>query len=163
MKIMVLGIGNILMKDEGVGVRVIEYMKNLDLAKEVELLDGGTSTALLFPHFSEVDHLIVVDAVRGNQPSGSIYRLNLEDLVPPGEEPISLHDLGLIDALNMAAQIGKYPKTVVIFGIEPKQIDWGIGLSPEVEAVIPYVAKLVEAEIKDIFSSVSHNYGGQKG
>jgi hydrogenase maturation protease len=157
MKIMILGIGNILMKDEGVGVRVIEYMKNLDLPKEIELMDGGTSTPLLFPYFTEINHLIVIDAVKGKMPPGSIYRLKLEDLLPPGETSVSLHDLGLIDALHMAAQIGKQPKTVTIFGIEPKEIDWGMSLSPEIKALLPRMAKLVLAEINKIFNLAQHN------
>lgn len=147
MKIMILGVGNILMKDEGVGVRVIEYMKNLNLPKEVELMDGGTSTALLFPYFTEVDHLIVIDAVKGKMPPGSVYRLKPEDLLLSEEDLISIHNLGLIDALYMAAQIGKQPKTVTIFGIEPKEIDWGMDLSPEIKALLPRIVKLVLQEI----------------
>ncbi len=152
MKILVLGIGNILMKDEGVGVRTIEYLQKEDLPQEVELLDGGTSTPLLFPEFAEADYLIVIDAVKGGMSPGSIYRLRLEDLVPPDNSPVSLHDLGLIDALQMASLINKAPQKVLIFGIEPKEIDWGMELSPEVEGCIPKVAKLVREEIKAILN-----------
>lgn len=154
MKIMVLGIGNILMKDEGVGVRTIEYMKKLDLPEEVELMDGGTSTPLLFPYFTEVDHLIVIDAVKGNMPPGSIYRLKPEDLLPPDDSPVSLHDLGLVNALQMAEQIGMRPKTVVIFGVEPKEIDWGMELTPEIENRIPAIAQIVLDEINKLISLV---------
>ena len=163
MKIMVLGIGNILMRDEGVGVRTIEYLQKMNLPKEVELLDGGTSTPLLFPYFTEIDHLIVIDAVKGNMPPGSIYRLGLADLVPPDDSPVSLHDLGLVDALNMAAMTGKRPKSIVIFGIEPKIIDWGMELSPEVEACIPKVAQLVLEEVEKIINSALRSCADQRG
>ncbi|MDL1970591.1 MAG: HyaD/HybD family hydrogenase maturation endopeptidase [Candidatus Desulfofervidaceae bacterium] len=154
MKIMVLGIGNILMKDEGVGVRTVEHMKKLDLPKEVELMDGGTSTPLLFPYFTEVDHLIVIDAVKGNMPPGSIYRLKPEDLLPPDDSPVSLHDLGLVNALQMAEQVGMHPKTVIIFGVEPKEIDWGMELTPEIERRIPTIAQIVLDEINKLINLV---------
>ncbi|MCD6320365.1 MAG: hydrogenase maturation protease [Candidatus Desulfofervidaceae bacterium] len=154
MKIMVLGIGNILMKDEGVGVRTVEHMKKLDLPKEVELMDGGTSTPLLFPYFTEVDHLIVIDAVKGNMPPGSIYRLKPEDLLPPDDSPVSLHDLGLVNALQMAEQVGMRPKTVIIFGVEPKEIDWGMELTPEIERRIPTIAQIVLDEINKLINLV---------
>jgi len=112
MKITVLGIGNILLKDEGVGVRVIEHLKKYNLPKEVELIDGGTATASLFPIFTETDHLIVIDAVKGKMSPGTIYQLGLNDLMPTKKASISLHDLGLLEALDMAKKIGKSPRSV---------------------------------------------------
>jgi len=148
MKITVLGIGNILLKDEGVGVRVIEHLKEYNLPKEVELIDGGTATASLFPIFAETDYLIVIDAVKGKMSPGTIYRLGLNDLMPTKKASISLHDLGLLEALDMAKKIGKFPKSVVIFGIEPKEINWGMELSPDINRKLPQIARLVVKEIE---------------
>ncbi len=148
MKITVLGIGNILLKDEGVGVRVIEHLKEYNLPKEVELVDGGTATLSLFPIFTETDYLIVIDAVKGKMSPGTTYRLGLNDLMPTKRASISLHDLGLLEALDMAKKIGKSPKSVVIFGIEPKEMNWGIELSPEINRKLPQIARLVIEEIK---------------
>jgi len=150
MKITVLGIGNILLKDEGVGVRVIEHLKEYNLPKEVELIDGGTATASLFPIFAETDYLIVIDAVKGKMSPGTIYRLGLNDLMPTKKASISLHDLGLLEALDMAKKIGKAPKSVVIFGIEPKEINWGMELSPDINRKLPQIARLVVKEIETV-------------
>ena len=153
MKITVLGIGNILLKDEGIGVRAIEHLKEYDLPKQVELIDGGTATASLFPIFAETDHLIIIDAVKGKMPPGTIYRLGSNDLMPPKGASISLHDLGLLEALDMAKKIGKAPKSVVIFGIEPKEINWGMELSPEINKKLPQIARLVIEEIKRLLKN----------
>jgi len=148
MKVVILGIGNILLKDEGVGVRIIEYLHRFSFPPQVELVDGGTATFDLFGLFTETDHLVVIDAVKGGMSPGTIYRLEPKDLLPRQHTPISPHDLGLLDALDMAAKIGRLPHSVVIFGIEPKEIDWGMELSPEIEGIIPKVADLVLAEVE---------------
>lgn len=150
MKITVLGIGNILLRDEGVGVKVLEHLKEYNLSKEVELIDGGTATLSLFPIFTETDHLIVIDAVKGGMTPGTTYRLGLSDLMPTEGSSISLHDLGLLEALDMAKRIGKSPKSVVIFGIEPKEIDWGMELSPEINTKLPEIATLIIKEIETL-------------
>lgn len=148
MRIIILGIGNILLKDEGLGVRTIEYLRRFTLPPQAELVDGGTATFDLYPFLTEADHLVVVDAVKGQMSPGTIYRLEPKDLMPQQQSPISPHDLGLLDALDMAAKIGKMPRSVVIFGVEPKEIDWGMELTPEIEDVIPRVANLVLTEIQ---------------
>jgi hydrogenase maturation protease len=147
MKITILGIGNILLRDEGVGVRTIEYLRKRTLPTQVELVDGGTATFDLFTLFAETDHLVVIDAVKGGMPPGTIYRLEPKDLVPQQQAPITPHDLGLLDSLAAASRIGERPHSVVIFGVEPKEIDWGMELTPEIEEMIPQVADLVLAEI----------------
>jgi hydrogenase maturation protease len=148
MKITVLGIGNILLRDEGVGVRTIEHLRQRTLPAAVELVDGGTATFDLFPLFAETDHLVVIDAVTGGMEPGTIYRLQPKDLVPQRQTAITPHDLGLLDSLIAALRIGERPRSVVIFGIEPKEIDWGMELTPEIEAVIPRIADLVLAEVE---------------
>ena len=150
MKITVLGIGNILLRDDGVGVRVIEHLKEHNLPKEAELIDGGTATASLFPVFAETDHLIVIDVVKGKMSPGTIYRIGLNDLMPPKRASISLHDLGLLEALDMAKKIGKSPKSVVIFGVEPKEINWGMELSQEINGRLPQIERLVIEEIETV-------------
>lgn len=150
MKITVLGIGNILLRDEGVGVRVVELLKDSDLPEEVELVDGGTATLNLFPILAETEHLIVIDAVKGGMPQGTLYRLKPKDLKPTEGSAVSLHDLGLLQALDMAKAIGKMPKSVMIFGVEPKKIDWGMELSPEIEQELPHLATVIIEEIESL-------------
>ena len=148
MKVVILGIGNILLKDEGVGVRTIEHLRRLPLPPFVEVIDGGTATFDLLPILSEAEHLVVIDAVKGGGEPGTIYRLTPEDLLPSEEAPISVHDLGLLEALRMVEQLGQAPRSVVIFGVEPKEIAWGMELTPEVQGAIPRVIEAVLEEVR---------------
>lgn len=145
--VLVLGIGNILLCDEGVGVRVIEQMQKMHLPDNVELVDGGTAGADLMGVLAERQKVIVIDAVRADREPGTVLRFTADDLVRPGGVGMSLHELGLGEALTMTRQLGCEPKDVVVFGIKPKDIKCGLELSEEIAASVPRVVELVLAEI----------------
>jgi len=145
--ILVLGIGNILLRDEGVGVRVIEQMQKMLLPEEVELVDGGTAGADLLDVLAERQKVIVVDAVQADCDPGTVLRFTADDLVQPDRVGISLHELGLGQALTMTKQLGCAPGNVVVLGIKPKDIACGLDLSPEIASCVPEVIRLVLEEI----------------
>jgi len=145
--ILVLGIGNVLLGDEGVGVRVIEQMRALYLPDHVELVDGGTAGADLLDVLAERHKVIVIDAVQADCEPGTVLRFSAEELVQPDGVGMSLHELGLGQALTMTRMLGCAPKDVMIFGIQPKDIVSGVDLSDEVTASVPKVVELVLAEI----------------
>lgn len=144
---LVLGIGNILLSDEGVGVRAIEAMARLDLPPGVELVDGGTSGADLVDLIADRRKVIVVDAIDAGAEPGTLFRLGPDDLVPDEGQPISLHQLGLVESLLIARCLRCSPREVVIFGVQPKRIAPGLDLTSEVAAVVPQVIRAVLAEI----------------
>ena len=144
-KILIVGIGNLLCRDEGIGVHVIQEMKNMRLPDHIDLLDMGTSTMDLISYLEEVKKLIVIDAMKAGGTPGTIYRCKPEDLLPTEEDPISLHEIGLLETLDMAKKKGLEIDTVVI-GVEPKVIDWGMELSEEVKSKIPTI---IEAVLKE--------------
>jgi hydrogenase maturation protease len=144
-KILIVGIGNLLCRDEGIGVHVIQEMKNMKLPDHIDLLDMGTSTMDLISYLEEVKKLIVIDAMKAGGTPGTIYRCKPEDLLPTEEGPISLHEIGLLETLDMAKKKGLEIDTVVI-GVEPKVIDWGMELSEEVKSKIPTI---IEAVLKE--------------
>jgi len=144
-KILIVGIGNLLCRDEGIGVHAIQEMQSLELPDHIELLDIGTSTMDLISHLEGVKKLIVIDAMKAGGTPGVIYRCKPEDLMPKGEEPISLHEIGLLETLTMAKKMGKEIDTVII-GVEPKVIDWGMELSEEIKNKIPTI---IEAVLKE--------------
>jgi len=146
-KTLIVGIGNMLCCDEGVGVQVIQQMEFMELPEHIELLDMGTSTMDLISHLEGVKKLIVIDAMKTGGTPGEIYRCKPEDLMPKEEEPISLHEMGLLEALTMAKQMGMEIDTVII-GVEPQVIDWGLELSAEVKKKIPAIIEAVLEEIK---------------
>ena len=145
--ILVLGIGNILLRDEGVGVRVIERMQGMPLPDDVELVDGGTAGADLLDVLAERRKVIVIDAVQAEAEPGTVLRFTADELVQPEGVGMSLHELGLGEALTMTRQLGCAPKDVVVFGIKPKDTGSGLELSEEVEASVPKVVELILPEI----------------
>jgi len=144
-KILIVGIGNLLCRDEGIGVHVIQEMKDMKLPDHIDLLDMGTSTMDLISYLEGVKKLIVIDAMKAGGTPGTIYKCRPEDLLPEEEGPISLHEIGLLESLNMALKMGIKIDTVII-GVEPKVLDWGMELSDEVKSKIPTI---IEAVLKE--------------
>lgn len=142
-KTAVLGIGNILFKDDGIGVRVVQKLEEKGSLPGVDLVDGGTSTMDMLDLFLTCDRVIVVDSLRGGHPPGTIYRLTPEQLGSYNSFNFSLHDVQVLDLVKMAALMGEYPE-VTIIGIEPKEIEESMDLSPEMEAALPGLMELVE-------------------
>ncbi len=145
--ILILGIGNILLRDEGVGVHVIEKMQNTPLPEDVELVDGGTAGVDLLDMLAERKKVIVIDAVQADCEPGTILRFTADELTQPDRIGMSLHELGLGEALKMTKQLGCAPQDVVVFGIKPKDISCGLELSEQIAESIPKVVELVAAEI----------------
>jgi hydrogenase maturation protease len=146
-KKVVLGIGNLLMKDDGVGVRAVRALEGR-FPQDVELVDGGTAGCDLLPYLQGAERIIIVDALQGGEPPGSVYRLTAQDC---GKQylnrAISVHDMGILVLLHDLALLeGKTPPAVII-GVEPQEIGWGMELTPEVEKALPKVLELVEKEI----------------
>ncbi len=143
-----LGVGNILYTDEGVGVRAVEKLQaEYDFSDNVELMDGGTLGSKLIYPITQSDYLIVVDAVLGGDEPGSIYRLTGDDLRKSLAFNNSLHDTDLVDTLIVCGMVDKQPEAVII-GIEPKDYStMSIELSEDTAKVLPRVAEIVLNEI----------------
>jgi hydrogenase maturation protease len=148
-KILILGIGNLLLRDEGVGVHAVRELEGRKLPSHVEVIDGGTSLMELLPIIQEAERIIVIDALRGGGEPGTIYRITPDDLMAETERPLSLHQVGLLEVLGMARQLGGDPQ-VVIIGVEPHEISWGMELTPEVEAKLPKVVEAVLEELQGL-------------
>ncbi|MHC4387066.1 MAG: HyaD/HybD family hydrogenase maturation endopeptidase [Planctomycetota bacterium] len=145
--IVVLGIGNILLSDEGIGVRVVEELLKVQVPKEAEVIDGGTSGADLLDVICNRRKVIVIDAVDADVPPGTILRMKPEEVNGGTSGGVSLHELGIIETLAMAKMLDSSPEEVVLIGIKPKEIGCGLELSPEIAAVVPAVVRLVMQEI----------------
>ncbi len=144
-KTLVVGMGNFLCQDEGIGVHIIQAMEEMELPKHVKLLDIGTSTMDLFLHLEGIEKLIVIDAMKAGGIPGTIYRCRPDDLLSKDEGPISLHEIGLLESLSMAEKMGMKIDTVII-GVEPKVLDWGVELSEEVKLQIPTLIEVILKE-----------------
>ncbi len=145
-RIAVVGVGNLLLRDEGIGVHIAHALQQIDIPHNVKIIDGGTSPDL--PHYlKDIDKLIIIDAVKAGGKPGTIYRFHPHDLNIESERIISLHELGLEQSLRMMSLTGNEPKETVIIGIEPKEIDWGTELSAELQQKIPEIINIVLNEI----------------
>ena len=146
-KILIMGVGNLLLSDEGVGVHVARKLMQMDFPPQVEVLEGGTDGFALMHVLLQADRLILVDAVRGGGAPGSIYRFGIEDCPPfPDIYKTSVHQISILEVINLSGLIGSTPRTTII-GVEPHYLDMGMDLSPEIEAKIPRVIQLIEEEV----------------
>jgi hydrogenase maturation protease len=147
MRILVLGIGNLLLSDEAVGVRIIEALEQrFVLPANVEVLDGGTSGMELMEVMADRDHLIVADAVLTGHAPGSVVVLHDEEIPALFTRKISPHQLGLSDVLMALRLTEEFPRRLTLVGVVPESLEPGIGLSPRVtQAIEPALAQVLVA------------------
>lgn len=129
MDVLVLGMGNILLSDEGIGVRVIEAFQERYDAPGVEIVDGGTSGMDLVEFLASRKHAIIVDAVRTGAPPGTRVRLEGEQVPAFFRNKISPHQLGLSEVLASLELTGERPGHVILLGVVPDCLDTGLELS----------------------------------
>jgi len=145
---LVLGVGNILLRDEGIGVRVVEAMAREGAPDGVELFDGATAGLDLLDALAGRRKVIVIDALDADCEPGTVLRLEPEELAPHPAQSVSVHDIGLMETLVVARQLGIAPESVVILGVRPAEVDCGLELSPQIAALVPRIVELVRAELE---------------
>lgn len=151
-KLLVLGVGNTLLMDEGIGVHAIyEFWKEKRLWDEavVDFIDGGTFTQDLFYLFEEYENILVLDVVRAGRKPGTIYSLEEDQLRKDKKQMLSLHDIDLLDSLDMAQMRGHRPYLRII-GIEPEKIDWGTDLTPTLAKAFPAFMEVAKRHIHEL-------------
>lgn len=148
-KILIMGVGNLLLKDEGFGIHIVRGLKKLELPENVELLDGGVLGPNLLGYIENIEKLIVIDIVNATMKPGKIFRIKPEQIKNKSQKSfLSFHQIGLLETLNMAEILGGKFETI-IFAIQPKSIEMGMELSEELKEKIPEMIKLVLNEIKN--------------
>lgn len=148
--ILVLGIGNILLRDEGVGVRALERLMDMHcLPPEVRTLDGGTMGLDLLPYLEETSSLLVLDAVQTGRPPGSLVRLEGDEIPAALAIKLSVHQVGFHELLAASRFRGMLPSRLVLWGIEPGSLDWGLDLSPAVAAALDPMVAAAAQELQD--------------
>lgn len=146
--ILILGLGNPLQGDDGVGCRVVEALQAYQLPEGVEVLDGGTPGIGLLHLLEGRERVILVDAAEMGQPPGTMARFRPAEVVLTGSaERFSLHRSAVSDALALAEALGLSLPEIVFFGVQPGRVGWGEGLSPEVTAALPRVVQAILHEV----------------
>jgi hydrogenase maturation protease len=146
-RIVVIGVGNLLMKDEGIGIHAVKALQEIGLPADIELIDGGTSPDLI-AYTRAGDKIVIIDAAKAGGEPGAVYRYRPEDLAAGREKLTSAHGLGVVENLKLMELTGNEPRETIVIGIEPKEIDWGTELSPELQKRLPDIVKTVLREIK---------------
>ena len=143
---LVLGIGNVLMGDEGVGVRVVEHLQQTPLPPDVDVLDGGVGSFLLLEPMQRAGRVILIDATIDGRPAGTVRRLTPR-FSSDYPKTLTAHDIGLKDLLDTAYLTGE-SLDVVLFAvsIDPLQ-GVGMELTPPIAAVVPDIARIVCGEL----------------
>ncbi len=147
-KKLVLGVGNLLLTDEGIGIHAIQrIIEKNRLPDEIEVVDGGTAGLALMYYLEGVDRLVIIDAVETGGPPGTILRLSGSRIPAYMALKVSPHEITLPDFLAAARLRDLYPKEVVVWGMQPGSLEVGVELSPDIEARLDTLVDYVVQEI----------------
>ena len=144
-RIVIVGVGNLLLKDEGVGIHVIKHLQEMNLPPDIELIDGGTAPDLI-AYVKAGDKLIIVDSAKAGGEPGAVYRFLPEDLATDTGTLALAHELGVELNLRLMSLMGNEPREIVIIGIEPQEIDWGTELTEALQNKLPEIIDTVLKE-----------------
>ena len=145
---LVLGLGNLVHSDDGLGVHAIQNLQtDPRVPSDVVLMDGGTQGLNLLPHIAAYQRLLVIDALDVGEAPGTLVRLEgkaLQNL--PGKA--SVHQLGFADLMVALDLLGESPEEVVLLGIQPLSMEWGIEVTPQVREALDRIPDLVVEQLR---------------
>ncbi|HIE39765.1 MAG TPA: HyaD/HybD family hydrogenase maturation endopeptidase [Anaerolineales bacterium] len=147
-KTLILGVGNILLSDDGVGVHVVRRLEEVaEFPETVQVLDGGTKGLDLLHYLEGVSHLIIIDAVEIGESPGTLARLEGDQVPAYLSLKMSPHEIGLPDMLFAAKLRDLYPEEVVVWGVQPATTEVGLALSEPVAARVDVLVERVLEEL----------------
>lgn len=149
--VLVLGLGNVLLGDDGLGAAAVARLEREYLVPPgVRLEDGGTLGLALLGLLAESDHVILVDAVRADSPPGSLVRLDGADVSDAVRDRLSPHQVGVADLLEAARLIDRYPATVTLLGLVPDAIEFAVVRSSAVDANLDALVAAIVREVQSL-------------
>jgi hydrogenase maturation protease len=148
MATLVLGLGNLVHGDDGLGVHAIQRLqKDPTVPHSVKLLDGGTQGLSLIPHLSGFDRMLVLDAIDAGRDPGTLIRLEGEDVHKMPGKP-SVHQLGFADLMIALNLLDSSPKEVIVLGVQPQSTEWTAELSAPVQAALENLCALAIEQLR---------------
>jgi hydrogenase maturation protease len=145
--VVVIGVGNLLRQDEGVGVHAVRVLATGPCGESASFVDGGTAVFEALSDWKDIDKLVVIDALRAGREPGSIARVSLRDVADRDAPALSVHEHGLLDQLALLKQAGLKVGEIVIYGVEPKETGWGTELSEAVAECLPLLEVQMAREL----------------
>lgn len=147
MDLLILGLGNVLCGDDGLGVAALARLDRVYRAPEgVVFMDGGTLGLALLHYVRQADTLLLVDAIRADRAPGSLVRLTGDEVAPAVVSRLSVHQIGVADLLDGLRLTDSSPSEIVLLGLVPETLELGLGRSPAVEAALPELLEAVALE-----------------
>ena len=144
----ILGVGNVILRDEGFGVRVAEYLDaHYAFPENVQIVDGGTLGIELTQYVTGTNKLLVIDSINGGAEPGTLFRFHNDDVMDHFQEKISAHEVGIQDVLALLTVTGHKIPDVVVIGAQPYDLEAGVELSPGMQKLMPQV---VEQALKEL-------------
>ncbi len=149
LEIALIGIGNILLSDEGVGVHTVTKIREeWSFSPEIEIIDGGTLGLDLLPYFEKYPRILIIDAVDFGKESGYIGILENAGILASFNKKLSVHNIGLADILFACELMGIKPLEIKVIGIQPKSMDMGLQMTEEVGSKVPDLIQIVLENLK---------------
>jgi len=150
--LLILGLGNVLCGDDGLGVAAVELLRRqYRVPERVRVVDGGTLGLALLSQFAPTDDAILVDAVQTDDPPGSLVRLEGDEVGPAVRSRLSCHQVGVADLLEALRWLGSYPRRVILVGLVPETLEVRVARSATIEQRLP---RLVERIVNE-----AHQFG----
>lgn len=148
-RLLVLGLGNVLCGDDGLGVAAVARLaERYEIGPGVRVADGGTLGLALLGLFDEVDEALLVDAIRDEGPPGALVALDGEEVAPAARARLSVHQVGVADLLDALDLLGRRPTRLSLVGLVPERIGLGTERSPAVERGLPRLVDRLAREIR---------------
>jgi hydrogenase maturation protease len=129
--LLILGLGNVLCEDDGLGVAAVRRLEErYEFPEGVSVLDGGTLGLSLLPYIEDSERVILVDAIRDDAPAGSFVRLTGDEVAPAVADRLSVHQVGVVDLLDAARLRDRLPAELILLGLVPQSLGLSIDISP---------------------------------
>ena len=144
----ILGVGNVILTDEGFGVRAAEYLDHhYTFPDNVQIVDGGTLGIELTQYVTGTNKLLVIDSINGGAEPGTVFRFHNDAIMEHFQDKLSAHEVGIQDVLALLTVTGHKIPEVIVIGAQPFDLEAGVGLSDGMQALLP---QIVEQILKDL-------------
>lgn len=149
-EVTILGIGNVILRDEGFGVRVAEYLdKHYEFPESVQIVDGGTLGIELTQYVTGTEKLLVIDSINGGAEPGTTFRFHNDDVMEHFQDKLSAHEVGIQDVLGLLTVTGHKIPDVVVIGAQPYDVEAGVELSDGMMKLLPQMVEQALQELKN--------------
>ena len=146
----ILGVGNVILTDEGFGVRAAEYLDHhYTFPDNVQIVDGGTLGIELTEYVTGTNKLLVIDSINGGAEPGTVFRFHNDAIMEHFQDKLSAHEVGIQDVLALLTVTGHKIPEVIVIGAQPFDLEAGVGLSDGIQALLPQIVEQILKDLRD--------------